>query len=116
MIIGSGEMAELSALHLCSHGCRKIIVANRTVERAAELAERFGGAAVSLGDLNQVIDQADIVISSISIDRPVISRSSLAGRSSDKPLFLIDLGVPRNISPDLADVDSVYLYNIDDLA
>ncbi len=116
VIIGSGEMAELSALHLCSHGCRKIIVANRTVERAAELAERFGGAAVSLGDLNQVIDQADIVISSISIDRPVISRSSLAGRSSDKPLFLIDLGVPRNIAPDLADVDSVYLYNIDDLA
>ncbi len=116
VIIGSGEMAELSALHLCSHGCRKIIVANRTVERAAELAERFGGVAVSLGDLNQVIDQADIVISSISIDRAVITRASLAGRSNDKPLFLIDLGVPRNISPDLADIDSVYLYNIDDLA
>lgn len=116
VIIGSGEMAELSALHLCSHGCRKIIVANRTVERAAELAERFGGAAVSLGDLDQVIDQADIVISSISIDRPVVTRASLTGRSNDKPIFLIDLGVPRNISPDLADVDSVYLYNIDDLA
>jgi glutamyl-tRNA reductase len=116
VIIGSGEMAELSALHLCSHGCRKIVVANRTVERAAELAERFGGAAVSLGDLNQVIDQADIVISSISIDRPIVTRASIAGRSNDKPIFLIDLGMPRNIAPDLADIDSVYLYNIDDLA
>jgi glutamyl-tRNA reductase len=116
VIIGSGEMAELSALHLCSHGCRRIIVANRTVERAAELAERFGGAAVSLGDLNQVIDQADIIISSISIDRPILTRGSLAGRSSDKPIFLIDLGIPRNISQELADMDSVYLYNIDDLA
>lgn len=116
LIIGSGEMAELSALHLCSHGCRRLIVANRTVERAAELAERFGGAAVSLGDLDQVLEQADIVISSISIDRPLITRSSLQGRSNQKPLFLIDLGVPRNISPEVADIDSVYLYNVDDLA
>jgi len=116
VVVGSGEMAELAALHLCSHGCRKIVVANRTVERAAELAERFGGAAVALGDLEQVLDRADIVISSISIDRPVITRSSLGQRSNEKPLFLIDLGMPRNISPELAEVDSVYLYNIDDLA
>lgn len=116
LIIGSGEMAELSALHLCSHGCQKIIVANRTVERAAELAERFGGLAVSLSDVDRVLDQVDIVIGSISIDRPLLTRAAIHSRRGNRPLFLIDLGVPRNFSADLADVDNVYLYNIDDLA
>jgi glutamyl-tRNA reductase len=116
LIIGSGEMAELAALHLCSHGCRNIIVANRTVERAAELAERFGGLAVSLSDIDRAIEQADIVIGSISIDRPLLSVNSVRSRQGSKPLFLIDLGVPRNFSPALADLDNVYLYNIDDLA
>jgi glutamyl-tRNA reductase len=109
-------MAELAALHLCSHGCRRIIVANRTVERAAQLAERFGGMAVSLSDLDRVIDTADIVIGSISIDRPIVPRASVESRRSGKPLFLIDLGVPRNFAQELAEVDNVYLYNIDDLA
>lgn len=116
LIIGSGEMAELAGLHLCSRGCRKIVVANRTVEKAAELAERFGGSAVSLGDVDRVLDQADIVIGSISIDRPILNRSALKSRPGDKPLFLIDLGMPRNFAPDLGDIDSVYLYNIDDLS
>jgi glutamyl-tRNA reductase len=116
LIIGSGEMAELAALHLCSHGCRNIIVANRTVERAAELAERFGGLAVSLSDIDRAIEQADIVIGSISIDRPLLSVNSVRSRQGSKPLLLIDLGVPRNFSPALADLDNVYLYNIDDLA
>jgi glutamyl-tRNA reductase len=116
LIIGSGEMAELAALHLCSHGCRKIIVANRTVERAAELAERFGGLAVSLGDVDRALEDVDIVIGSISIDRPILTSASVRSRGGSRPLFLIDLGVPRNFAPTLADVDNVYLYNIDDLA
>jgi glutamyl-tRNA reductase len=116
LILGSGEMAELAALHLCSRGCRRIIVANRTVEKAAELAERFGGSAVSLSDVDRVLDQADIVIGSISIDKPILSRAALRARRGDRPLFLIDLGVPRNFASDLAEMDSVYLYNIDDLA
>ncbi len=116
LIIGSGEMAELAALHLCSHGCRKIIVANRSVDRAAELAERFGGLAVSLGDVDKALDDADIVIGSIAIDRPILTAASVRSRRGSRPLFLIDLGVPRNFAPTLADVDNVYLYNIDDLA
>ena len=116
LILGSGEMAELAALHLCSRGCRRIIVANRTVEKAAQLAERFGGSAVSLSDVDRVLDQADIVIGSISIDKPILSRPALRARKGDRPLFLIDLGVPRNFASDLAEMDSVYLYNIDDLA
>jgi len=116
LILGSGEMAELAALHLCARGCRKIIVANRTVEKAADLAERFGGVAVSLGDVDNVLDQADIVIGSITIDKPILNRGALLARKNDRPLFLIDLGVPRNFAADLAELDSVYLYNIDDLA
>lgn len=121
LIVGSGEMAELAALHLCSHGCQKIIVANRTVERAAELAERFGGVAVSLSDIDSVLDQADIVIGSISIEKALLTRQSFtqgnsARRPRQKPLFLIDLGMPRNFAPDLGELDSIYLYNIDDLA
>jgi glutamyl-tRNA reductase len=109
-------MAELAALHFCSHGCRKIIVANRTVERAAELAERFGGVAVSLSDIDTVLDQADIVIGSISIEKALLTQRSFAQRPRQKPLFLIGLGMPRNFAPNLADLDSIYLYNIDDLA
>jgi glutamyl-tRNA reductase len=86
------------------------------VERAAQLAERFGGLAVSLADLDRVLESADIVIGSISIDRPIVTTAGLRSRRSTKPLFLIDLGVPRNFAQDLADLDSVYLYNIDDLA
>jgi glutamyl-tRNA reductase len=116
MIIGSGEMAELAALHFCSHGCSRITVANRTVERAAELAERFSGAAVSLADVERMLDQVDIVIGSVRMDHAILTKHSLRARSTDRPLFLIDLGLPRNFSPDLTELDSVYLYNIDDLA
>lgn len=116
VVIGSGEMAELAVLHLCAHGCSKIVVANRTLERAAALAERFGGMAVSLSDLDRVLGSADIVIGSISIDRPLITAKGVAERPKGRPLFLIDLGVPRNFSSELGEIDSVYLYNIDDLA
>jgi glutamyl-tRNA reductase len=116
VVIGSGEMAELAVLHLCAHGCSKIVVANRTLERAAALAERFGGMAVSLADLDRVLGTADIVIGSISIDRPLITVKGVASRPKGRPLFLIDLGVPRNFSSELSKLDSVYLYNIDDLA
>jgi glutamyl-tRNA reductase len=116
VVVGSGEMAELAVLHLCSQGCSKIVVANRTLERAASLAERFSGLAVSLSDLDRVIDGADIVIGSISIDRPIISAAMIKRRRSTRPLFLIDLGVPRNFAADLANIDNVYLYNIDDLS
>jgi glutamyl-tRNA reductase len=116
VVVGSGEMAELAVLHLCAQGCNKIVVANRTLERAAALAERFSGLAVSLSDLDRVLGSADIVIGSISIDRPVITRAMLTKRSSTRPLFLIDLGVPRNFSADLSEIDNVYLYNVDDLS
>lgn len=116
LIIGSGKMAELVALHLSSYGCKNIVVANRTVERAAELASRVGGSAVSLDDIPAYLEKADVVVGSISVDRPVIEYKSLAQRKRARSVFLIDLGVPRNFSPSLAELDDVYLYNLDDLS
>lgn len=116
LIIGSGQMAELAVLHLCTHGCRKIVVANRTLARAAELADRFGGSAVSLDDVPKVLAQADIVIGSIAADRAIVDVEHIRQMKRSTPIFLIDLGVPRNFSPNLANLDSVYLYNIDDLS
>jgi glutamyl-tRNA reductase len=116
LVVGSGEMAELAALHLRAQGCGKIVVANRTLERAAELAARFGGSAISLSDIARVIDEVDIVIGSIAIDRPIIGQQLIAARKRERALFLIDLGVPRNFAAELDEIDEVYLYNIDDLA
>lgn len=115
VVLGSGEMAELATLHLCAHGCRNIIVANRTVERAASLARRFGGLAVALDDVQAVLGEADIVIGSLAIDKPIITKQALRYRGVQRPLFLIDLGVPRNIAEDVCQLESTYLYNIDDL-
>jgi len=116
LIVGSGKMAELAALHLKTNGCENIIVANRTQERAVELAEQIGGKSISLSEIAVHLSQVDVVIGSIAIDRPLIEISSLVKTKRAKPIFLIDLGVPRNFSPSLAKVDDVYLYNIDDLA
>lgn len=116
LVIGSGQMAELAVLHLCTHGCRRIVVANRTLSRATELADRFGGSAVSLDDLSKVLSQADIVIGSIAAEKAVVDVSHIQKMKRSNPIFFIDLGVPRNFSPNLANLDSVYLYNIDDLS
>lgn len=115
LVIGSGEMAELTVLHLKSHGCREIIVANRTLERAFELANKVSGSAIALSDIDRVLGSVDIVVSSISIDRPVLVTRQLERAKRSKSLFLLDLGVPRNFAADLAELDDVYLYNIDDL-
>lgn len=116
LIIGSGEMAELAALHLKSRGCGAITVANRTIERATELAARIGGSAISLGELDRHIDTVDVVIGSISIDRPFLDMGRATRMLGKRPQFFIDLGVPRNFPEALGSLDNVYLYNVDDLA
>jgi glutamyl-tRNA reductase len=114
LVIGSGKMAELTAIHLKGHGCTEITVANRTVERAVELASQLGGSAISLNEIGSVLASVDMVIGSIFTDVPILTSAHVKGRK--KPLFLIDLGVPRNFSPALSEKDDVYLYNIDDLS
>jgi glutamyl-tRNA reductase len=116
LVLGSGRMAELLLIHLASLGCRTITVANRTVGKAHELASRVGGAAITLQDIPDVIAQKDLVVGSLAIDKPLVPEDLLSRRSKRSPLFFIDLGVPRNFAPTLAEHEEVYLYDIDDLS
>ncbi len=118
MLIGAGEMAELAARHLRGNGCDDILVANRTLQRATQLAREFGGHALTLEQLPDYLDAADIVISSTGANTYVLLpepvRAARKKRSS-RPMFLVDIAVPRDIDPRIGDIDGVYLYDIDDL-
>ncbi|MGB5290391.1 MAG: glutamyl-tRNA reductase [Lysobacterales bacterium] len=118
ILVGAGEMVELCGRHLHDKGLSSLIIANRSVERAAELAEEFGGLAVSLKDLPEVLHKADILISSTASLEPVIQAQSVKMALKQRryqPMFLVDIAVPRDIHPDVAKLDNVYLYTIDDL-
>ncbi|CAK7033239.1 MAG: Glutamyl-tRNA reductase [Desulfovibrio sp.] len=119
LVVGAGEMAELAAAHLAEGQGAKIAVTNRTRERAVTLAAKFGGEALSFDALERHIASADIVITSTGAPDPVITldmmRQVMKGRRS-RPLFLIDIAVPRDVEDAVNSLDDVYLYNIDDLA
>ncbi len=118
LLIGAGEMAELAVEHLKRHGVARLIVANRTLERGLELAGRFGGEAVSLAELPEQLLKADIVISSTGAPELILTKEEVKGvmrRRKQRPLFFIDIAVPRDLDPAINDLDNVYLYNIDDL-
>lgn len=118
LLLGAGEMAELALEHLKGHGAAKITVANRTLARGVQLARRFGGDAVSLEETQDQLLTADILISSTGAGDVLISRDQVKGvmrRRKQRPLFLIDIAVPRDLDPGINDLDNVYLYNIDDL-
>lgn len=118
LLLGAGEMGELTAEHLHSHDVKQVFVANRSYERATELAERFGGAAVHFDAIDEHLERSDIVIASTAAPH-VIVEPHHAARALDtrrnRNLFLIDLSVPRNIDPRVAEIDGAYLYNVDDL-
>jgi glutamyl-tRNA reductase len=118
LLIGAGETIELAARHLIEAKVRRLIVANRTQENAQTLATRFGGYAISLADIGKHLAEADIVISSTASREPVLTRehviAAIAARRR-RPMFLVDIAVPRDIEPAVADLDDVYLYTIDDL-
>ncbi len=118
MLIGAGEMAELAARHLLNNGVEHIIVANRTFERGKALAEEFGGSAIQFDDLELQLELADIVISSTGAPSTIISKKmvkSVIKRRRRRPMFFIDIAVPRDIEPGVNDVENVYSYDIDDL-
>jgi len=118
LILGAGKMSELTAKHLVCNGVASVLVANRTYERAQELAERFEGEAIRYDDLYERMRDADIVISSTAATHYVVTKDRVAaamrGRRGD-PLFVIDIAVPRDIDPEVNDVNDVFLYDIDDL-
>lgn len=118
LVVGAGDMAELVVTHLRANGAHRFRVANRTFERAVDLAERFGGEAVRYEDLEEHLAGVDIVISSTAASRPIIMRADLERvmrQRKNRPLFLIDIAVPRDIDPAVNKVYNAYLYDIDDL-
>ncbi|HEY0975085.1 MAG TPA: glutamyl-tRNA reductase [Solimonas sp.] len=118
VLIGAGEMMQLMARHLQQHGVGRIVVANRSLERAEKLAREVHGYAISLNDLPGYLADADLIVSSTAargfvLERPTMERAVRARRR--KPVFMIDLAVPRDIDPRIAELEDIYLYTVDDL-
>jgi glutamyl-tRNA reductase len=118
MIIGASKMGELAARHLKRNGVSSVLVTNRTFERAVELAKVFEGAAVPFEHFTDHMDRADIVISSTGAPHFIISRTlaeQVIHRRKNKPMFFIDIAVPRDIDPLVNELDNAFVYDIDDL-
>jgi glutamyl-tRNA reductase len=121
LLIGAGEMIEAALVALDDHGLGERRIANRTAAHAEELARRFGGSAHGLDELDALLPLTDVVLSCVGGDHVVLTKerveAALASRQrgQSRPLFLIDIGVPRNIDPAVHELDSAYLYDLDDL-
>lgn len=118
MLIGAGETIELAARHLHESSIGRMIVANRTVEKAHELAETFSGYAISLPEIPAHIAEADIVISSTASPLPILGKGTVESalkKRKHKPMFLVDIAVPRDIESEVGELSDVYLYTVDDL-
>lgn len=118
LLIGAGETIELVAQHLAKQGLKKIIVANRTLANAAKLAKEFGGEAILLADMPEHLHKADIVIASTASQLPVLGKGAVEAalkRRRHKPIFMVDIAVPRDIEAQVGELDDVYLYTVDDL-
>ena len=118
LLVGAGEMSELAARHLIDHGALPIYVANRTWSRAEELARGLGGVPVPFDQLEATLARVDIVITSTAAPEPVVTaaqvRAALHARRG-RPLFFIDIAVPRNVEPAVNDLEGAFCYDIDDL-
>ncbi|MGE5769859.1 MAG: glutamyl-tRNA reductase [Betaproteobacteria bacterium] len=119
LFIGAGEMIELCAAHFCAHKPRQVTVANRTVERGRALAEQYGGTAIRLDELGEHLAQHDIVVSCTASPLPIIGLG-LVERAvkvrRHRPMFMVDLAVPRDVEEEVGELDDVFLYTVDDLA
>lgn len=118
LLIGAGETIELAARHLHQHGIGRMIVANRTVSRAQDLAGQFDAYAISLAEIPTHLAEADIVIASTASPLPVLGKGTVESalkKRRHRPIFMVDIAVPRDIEPEVASLDDVYLYTVDDL-
>lgn len=118
LIVGSGEMGGLTLKHLLARGIGAVLVANRSIERAAALAGEFGGEAIALDNLNEHLHRADIVISSTGAPGYVLHRQDFEvalRHRGRRPIFVIDIAVPRDVEPAANELDNIYLYDMDDL-
>jgi glutamyl-tRNA reductase len=118
LMVGAGAMNALTARHFLSAGIKRMVIANRTLEKAEALAAELKAHAVSLADLERELADADIVISCTASPVPVISKRAVEAAiraRRRRPIFMVDMAVPRDIEPDVADLEDVYLFSIDDL-
>jgi len=118
MLVGAGAIGELAARNLASRGAEIAVVANRSLDRAREVTERFGGRAITLEELPDELGRVDVVLTSTSAPGYLLTKADVALRLAQRkgrPLFLIDIAVPRDLDPEIHDLDGCYLYDIDDL-
>ncbi|MFZ9609765.1 MAG: glutamyl-tRNA reductase [Methylococcales bacterium] len=118
LLIGAGETIELAARHLSQQGIGRIIIANRTYDKAHTLASQFNGYAIALSELPMHLAEADIVISSTASQLPILGKGrveSALKKRKHKPIFMVDLAVPRDIEAEVEQLRDVYLYTVDDL-
>ncbi len=118
LLIGAGEMCELAARHLISGGVEKVLVTNRTYERAVAMAQEFMGEPIPFEEIGQALKRVDIVISSTGSPQYLLRHDQIAKvirERKQKPIFFIDIAVPRDIEPTVNDIENVYLYDLDDL-
>jgi glutamyl-tRNA reductase len=117
-LVGAGKMIELAARHLLAHGAGSIFVANRTHERARALAEKFNGQAMRFDQLYETADRADIILTSTGAPVTIFRREhgeKFMARRKNRPMFFIDIAVPRDVDPALNEIDGIFVYDIDDL-
>jgi glutamyl-tRNA reductase len=118
LLIGAGEMCELAARHLVSGGIERVVVTNRTYERAVALAQEFRGEPIPFEEIHRGLRMVDIVISATNSPQYLLNHEEVAKVIKDrkqKPIFFIDIADPRDVEPKVGDIENVYLYNIDDL-
>ena len=117
-LVGAGKMSELAARHLIAHGAESIFVANRTYDRARQLAAKFEGQAILFEQLYDTCDRADIVITSTGAPHAIFRREHgelFLARRKNRPMFFIDIAVPRDVDPEMNKLDGIFVYDIDDL-
>jgi glutamyl-tRNA reductase len=118
LLIGAGETIELAARHFFDNGIGRIIIANRTIERAHNLAMQVDGYAISLSEMPAHLAEADIIISSTASQLPILGKGAVERalkQRKRKPMFMVDIAVPRDIEPEVGNLEDIYLYCVDDL-
>ena len=119
LFIGAGEMIELNAVYFAARTPKRITVANRTLERAQSLARQFNGHAITLSDLPEQLAQNDIIVTCTASQLPILGKGMVERalkKRRHKPLFIVDLAVPRDVEAEVADLNDVFLYTVDDIA
>ena len=119
LFVGAGEMIELCATHFAARSPKQMVIANRTLDRGEKLASQFGGEVMRLAELPDRLHEFDVVISCTASSLPLIGLGAVEralGRRRHRPMFMVDLAVPRDIEPEVKGLDDVYLYSVDDLS